>query len=406
MDIPPPLPETPERPQSIPPAPCWPTGPGPSELRNARRVGCLQGCFASIAVFFVVTIVLPLIAVLVLGRSASRTESLFRDHSEEDADFTGDASGLREVFVATVSPDEKTPSEPSGAEEEEKASDSAKAPSSGDGDKELVFKAVRIPLSGTIDLSGGDFGEEGDTETALRSIRRATEDPDVDAILLLVDSGGGGITASDILYNALREFRASDPNRRIVVLMGDMACSGAYYASLPADRILAHPTTITGSIGVILPSYNVRQLADKLGIADVSIQSGENKSILNPMRDLTDAQRAMLQQTVDELHARFTSLVVLHRGLPAERVKALADGRIYTARQALGHKLIDDIGYLADAENAVVSLLGGKHPVEFYEYEHKLSLRDLFATPSFWGSVLQRALPTAAAPSPSGPQAR
>ena len=394
MDIPPPLPGP------------RPSGTSQGELRNARRVGCLQGCLASIAVLFLVSVVFPIVVALVLGRSASRAESLFGDRSDEDADFTGDASGLREVFVATVSPAAEESDKSSGDEAAQDSADDKGSPSAAGDEKELVLKAVRIPLTGTIDLAGGDFGEEGETETALRSIRRATEDPDVDAILLLVDSGGGGITASDILYNALREFRRSDPNRRIVVLMGDMACSGAYYASLPADRILAHPTTITGSIGVILPSYNVRQLADKLGIADVSIQSGENKSILNPMRDLTDAQRAMLQETVDELHARFTSLVVLHRGLPAERVKALADGRIYTARQALGHKLIDDIGYLEDAEDAVVALLGGKHKVEFYEYEHKLSLRDLFATPSFWGAVLQRAIPAAAAPSPSGPQAR
>lgn len=395
MDTPPPLPS--------------PSGSvRADELRSARRHGCLIGCLASVGIFLLVTVVLPFLVVGSVVREASREFSgsgaagLFKgDRADEDADFSGDAAGLREVLVDSRAP----ATAPAEEKEEEGKTEKDTAPPASK-DEDVVYKAVRIPLVGTIDLADDGFGEEGNAATALRSIRRATEDPSVDAILLLVDSGGGGITASDILYNALREFRLSDEGRRVVVLMGDMACSGAYYASLPADRILAHPTSITGSIGVILPSYNVRQLADRLGIADNSIQSGANKSMLNPMRDLTDEQRTMLQETVDELHSRFTSLVVLHRGLSAERVKALADGRIYTARQALQHKLVDDIGYLQDAEDAVVALLGNDHEVDFYEYEHKLSLRDLFATPSFWGSVLQHAVPAAAAPSPSGPQAR
>lgn len=114
----------------------------------------------------------------------------------------------------------------------------------------------------------------------------------------------------------------------------------------------------------------------------------------------------MLQEVVDELHGRFTSLVARHRPIAPERVKAIADGRIYTARQALGLHLVDGIGYLADAEDAVARLLGGDRPVDFYEYEHKLSLRDLLATPSFWGAVLRRAVPVAEAPVPARTQAR
>ena len=393
MEFPPPLPDTPGQSNAIPPD-SWPRGghaiPA-DELRSARRHGCLIGCLSSLVLFFVFTVVLPLVIAGTVAREAFRsvsrmnTESLFGgDKNNEDLGFSGDASGLREVLV-----DDYIPAD---------AKDTSASAS--------LAKAVRIPLVGTIDLGDDRFGEEGATATALRSIRRATEDISVDAILLLVDSGGGGITASDILYDALVEFREARAGRRIVVLMGDMAASGAYYASLPADRIIAHPTTITGSIGVIMPSINVRRLADRLGIVDDSIQSGANKAMLDPLRDLTDEQRAMLQATVDELHARFTGLVSKHRGIPPAELAAIADGRIYTASQALDLKLIDSLGYLVDAEAAVEELLETDNGVSFYEYEHKLSLRDLFATPSFWGAALQRVVPAALEAIPARPLAK
>ena len=377
MDIPPPLPD-PAAHQRIPPSDPWHEETKLRELRGARNQGCLIGCLASVVLFFVFTVVVPIVFIGTVAKTASRELSTLRaqdlfggDKQDVDRDFTGDATGLREVVMNDyIPPDAKD------------TSASAR-----------LAKAIRIPLVGTIDLDSDRFGEEGDTATALRSIRRATEDDSVDAILLLVDSGGGGITASDILYDALLGFRESREGRRIVVLMGDMACSGAYYASLPADRIIAHPTTITGSIGVILQSINAYRLAERLGIVDDSIESGANKGILNPLRELTPEQRGLLQGTVDELHARFTSLVAKHRGIPPAEVATLADGRIYTARQAIDLKLIDGLGYLADAEAAVEELLDTDNGVTFYEYEHKLSLRDLLATPSFWGAAIQRALP-------------
>ena len=368
MGTPPPLPSPP--PTSAPPAAfrtCPYAGKPP---RRSRGFGCLIAAVViGFSLLFLFSIVL----------FAAMAKGLFMDN-EEDKGFTSDASGLVEAEVCTY---------------ETKAGDK----------KADVLKAIRIPLAGTIDLSGGGgglFAGENSTELTLRSIRRATEDPAVKAILLVVDSGGGGITASDILYHSLVEFKESDPDRRIVVLMGDMACSGAYYASLPADLILAHPTTITGSIGVILSSINVHRLAESLGIVDESITSGENKSILNPMRELTDDQRALLQDTVDELHERFMSLVAFHRDLPMETVRKLADGRIYTANQAQELGLVDEIGYLKDAEEAVCSLLGDNHSVDFFQYERKSSLRDLLSSPDFWGAAAARALSNTATADPAG----
>ena len=372
--MPPPLPQSSGQtppPHAVGPCPCGRVPP-----RRSSGIGCIVAAivgglaFVGILVFLFCVIAVP----ITKGLSEGLAEAEGKD------DFSADASGLRETEVCVYEPT---------------LDDSDIRPISVYLNEDVVCKAIRIPLTGTIDLSGaggGLFGGENSTELTLRSIRRATEDSSVDAILLEVDSGGGGITASDILYHALVEFKKSDPDRRIVVLMGDMACSGGYYASLPADCILAHPTTITGSIGVILTSINVHRLTEKLGIVDESITSGENKSILNPMRELTDDQRDLLQDTVNELHERFTSLVAKHRKLPPEEVRKLADGRIYTARQAKELGLIDDIGYLEDAMKAVGVALGNPGSVEFYQYERKNSLRDIFSSPDFWGAAAARAL--------------
>ena len=151
-------------------------------------------------------------------------------------------------------------------------------------------KVVRIPLTGLIMLGEEGWGGGSSASSAgaaLRAIQRATHDPEVEGIILEVDSGGGGITASDIIYKALQDFKKAKRGRVIVTLMGDIAASGAYYISLPSDLILAHPTTITGSIGVIMQSYNIKELAAKIGIKDETFKSGANKDILNPFQDVT-----------------------------------------------------------------------------------------------------------------------
>lgn len=219
-------------------------------------------------------------------------------------------------------------------------------------------KVVRIPLTGTIMLGEDGWMENaGSASAALRAIQRATHDPDVEGIILEVDSGGGGITASDIIYKALLDFKKAGKGRVIVTLMGDIAASGAYYVSLPSDIILAHPTTITGSIGVIMQSYNIKELAAKIGIKDETFKSGENKDMLNPFHDVSPEQRAMLQAVIDALYGRFVRLVAESRKISEADVRKLADGRIFVADEALERKLIDGIGYRADAEKEMTRLL-------------------------------------------------
>ena len=241
-------------------------------------------------------------------------------------------------------------------------------------------KVVRIPLRGMIMLGGEDgfFGAHaGSADLALRAIQRATQDTEVKAVIMDIDSGGGGITASDILYKALVDFKAEQDGRVVVALLNDVAASGAYYVALAADHIVAHPTTITGSIGVLVQSLSFRELAQKIGVKDVTIKSGENKDILNPFNELTPEQRRMMQGIVDELYGRFVSLVAENRELSEEKVRSFADGSIFTAKSAIELGLVDEIGYWKDALAQTRKMLK-VDDVRVYRYEEEMSLSSLF----------------------------
>jgi protease IV len=257
--------------------------------------------------------------------------------------------------------------------------------SCGDGDT----KVVRIPLQGVI-LLGDDDGlfssAAGTADTALKSIRRATHDPEVKAIILEVDSGGGGITASDILYKALLDFKEAGEGRKVVAVFGDVAASGAYYVAMGADYIVAHPTGITGSIGVLIESLNVRELAQKIGIRDMTIKSGANKDLMNPFGEPTEEQKAILQAVVDEMYNRFVGVIAENRKLPAEQVRKLADGRIFSIPEALKLKLVDQAGYWSDASDKTAELLGVEE-VKVFRYEEHFSLSALLRASQAWNPV-------------------
>ncbi len=258
---------------------------------------------------------------------------------------------------------------------EDDAPDMIETWSQGTGD----VKVVRIPVAGLI-LLGEDSWYAGNANTVLRSIRRATHDPDVEGLLLEINSGGGGITDSDIIYKALLDFKAAQEGRVVVTIMGDLAASGAYYIALASDRILAHPTSLTGSIGVIMQSYNFRDLAQKLGVQDVTIKSGANKDLLNPFQEVKPEQREILQKVISTMHDRFVTLVAENRKLPKETVQPLADGRVFLAEEALRHKLIDGIGYASDAQRELAELLETE-AVKIYRYDEQVTFMDLFARP-------------------------
>jgi len=179
-------------------------------------------------------------------------------------------------------------------------------------------------------------------------LMKASDDSKVRAIVLRINSPGGTVTASDIIYRELMLFRERARVPIVAVLM-DVAASGGYYAALAADTIVAHPTTVTGSIGTIMLTVNAQGLMDKLGLAPITVKSGEHKDMGSPFRALTPDERKIFQSVIDDLHGQFVKLVAERRRLPREAAAQLADGRIYTAEQALRLKLVDAIGYMPDA---------------------------------------------------------
>jgi len=179
-------------------------------------------------------------------------------------------------------------------------------------------------------------------------LKKAAEDPGVRALVVRINSPGGTVTASDIIWHELDGWKR-ETRRPVVAIMLDVAASGGYYAALAADTIVAHPTSITGSIGVIMISLNAEGLMQKLGLAAATIKSGERKDMGSPFRALTDEERRIFQSAIDSLHGQFVARVVEGRKLSPEAVRALADGRIYTAQEALERKLVDRIGYMPDA---------------------------------------------------------
>ena len=245
--------------------------------------------------------------------------------------------------------------------------------SSGYGD----VKVVRLELSGLI-MRGAEekwFGVAADpVEKLLRQIRCATEDEAVRAILLEVDSPGGAVTPSDEIYEALRRFRASEEGRFLVVHIRDVGASGAYYVAMAADYLMAEPTAIVGSVGVIMQSLNMKGLSDKIGLSAVTIKSGENKDLLNPFEEVNTNQVSLLQEVVDGMQDRFAGLVVEARGLEN---RALLDGRIFLAEAALQAGLIDGVGYLDQALAKVAELLE-VNDLYVVRYEQKRDIWDAF----------------------------
>jgi len=219
-------------------------------------------------------------------------------------------------------------------------------------------KVVRIPLEGVIMRANdeGLFPEPDMVETVLVQIRAATRDAEVKAIILEVNSPGGGVTPSDEIYNALQRFK-ENTERKVVIFFRDLGASGAYYAAMAGDLLIAEPTSVIGSIGVIMQSINIEGLAEKIGITDITIKSGENKDLLNPFQAVSTNQVALMQALIDDMQSRFAGIVSDARNLDPAENPDLFDGRVYSANDARENKLIDEIGYWEDALARTAQLL-------------------------------------------------
>jgi protease-4 len=180
-------------------------------------------------------------------------------------------------------------------------------------------------------------------------LTRAAKDENVKAVVLRINTPGGTVTASDIIYHELKTFKAGRKVPIVASIM-DLGTSGGYYIAAAADTVLAHPSSVTGSIGVIMLTINARGLLEKVGVEATAVTSGPRKDMGSPFRTMTIEERAIFQGLIDSFYQRFLNIVQEGRSnLHMEQIKRLADGRIYTGEQAKAAGLVDEIGYLEDA---------------------------------------------------------
>ncbi len=214
-------------------------------------------------------------------------------------------------------------------------------------------KVVLVDIDGLItnreDRTLTGFQKElGMVERVREALAKAEEDSRVKALLLRINSPGGTVTSSDVIYHDIRRFKEKKKIPVYVSIL-DLAASGGYYIALAGDKIVAHPTSLTGSIGVIVLKMNLQDLMDKIGVDWEVVKSADKKDFLSPFRPLTQEERKIFQSTIDSYHQRFLEVIVENRpGLDWNAVRKLADGRVYTAQQALEAQLVDQIGYLDD----------------------------------------------------------
>ena len=221
-------------------------------------------------------------------------------------------------------------------------------------------KVLMIPVNGIIsDIStkGMIRTEPSLVQDIVSQLRLAEKDPEIQAVLFKIDSPGGSVTASDVIYHEILSFKKRTGKKVTAVIM-NVAASGGYYMALPADFIMAHHTSVTGSIGVIFMRPKLYGLMDKIGVDVSANTSGENKDMGSPFRKATEAEDKIFQSLTDSLGKRFVDLVVQHRHISPEAVKNISTARIYLAQEALTLGLIDEIGYIGEAIRRTKEMAG------------------------------------------------
>lgn len=212
-------------------------------------------------------------------------------------------------------------------------------------------KVLLIEISGVINsLEKEGFRPAPSMIASIKEqLTRAAKDESIKAIVLRINTPGGTVTASDIIYHELKTFKAARKIPIVASIM-DLGTSGGYYIAAAADAVLAHPSSVTGSIGVIMLTVNAKGLLEKIGVEATAVTSGPRKDMGSPFRTMTAEERAIFQGLIDSFYQRFLTIVQEGRSnLQMEQIKRLADGRIYTGEQAKAAGLVDEIGYLDDA---------------------------------------------------------
>jgi protease-4 len=212
------------------------------------------------------------------------------------------------------------------------------------------------------------------SEHIVEELNDYAEDSSIKAIVLRVDSPGGGVVPSQEIYNAVKSARLK--GKKVVVSMGSVAASGGYYVAAAADLIVANPGTMTGSIGVKMEFANIEKLLEKIGVKGMVVKSGEYKDVGSPFRDMTEKERSLLQGVIDDVQNQFVMAVAEGRKLPEAEVRAIADGRIFTGQQALALKLVDQMGDLEHSISAAAGLAGIKGKPTVVKKEKKIPFFD------------------------------
>ncbi|MBI2962586.1 MAG: signal peptide peptidase SppA [Deltaproteobacteria bacterium] len=210
---------------------------------------------------------------------------------------------------------------------------------------------------------------EGSRET-VRSLDRAAKNPGIRAVVLRVDSPGGGVAASQEIYGAVLRVRARKP---IVASLGAIAASGGYYVASPCDAIVADAGTLTGSIGVLLQMGNLSELLKKIGIEGVTLKAGKYKDIGSPLRPMTEEERRLFEELLENVHGQFVTAVAEGRKLPVDQVRRIADGRVYSGEQARDLHLVDQLGGLRDAVHLAAQRAGISGEPRWIEVEQRRS---------------------------------
>lgn len=224
-------------------------------------------------------------------------------------------------------------------------------------------KILLLDISGVISSKerGGmlPFQKESSIVSRVREeLKKAAADKRIKGLIIRINSPGGTATASDIIYREVNKFKETNEMPVIACIM-ELAASGAYYVAMSADTIIAHPTSVTGSIGVIALKLNIQGLMEKIGIENETLTAGDKKDLVSPLRPMTKEEKEIIQSMLNNLHERFIGVVAKGRKeLTLEKIKMLADGRIFVAEKACEEKLVDEIGYLDDAIELVKKRAG------------------------------------------------
>ncbi|MBW1776973.1 MAG: signal peptide peptidase SppA [Deltaproteobacteria bacterium] len=240
---------------------------------------------------------------------------------------------------------------------------------------------------GVIEISG----VISDSRETIDALKRFREDDAVKAIVVRIDSPGGGVGPSQEIF---REIQKTVSDKKVVASMGGIATSGGYYVAAATDAIFANPGTITGSIGVIMGFTNFRSLLEKIGLVPVVIKSGEFKDTGSPVRQMTDREKEMLQDLVKRIHQQFVRDVAQGRKQDVSTIQPIADGRIFTGEEALALNLVDQLGNLEDAVEWVARRAGIRGKVStVYAEKKRFSLWEYLLESAF-NTVMERSLAT------------